>query len=113
MRLRDLVALVAILAVLALAIPAPVSAGPDDTLSQIPVPGTTTAGHRIHTDQTYVNETIRHFLRFGAGVTFANLFNLALNGVIVYCSDCTIANPCAGSGTGAIAKRLNGVWVCN
>lgn len=29
------------------------------------------------------------------------------------CSDCTIANPCAAGGTGALAKRLNGVWVCN
>lgn len=35
------------------------------------------------------------------------------NGFMTFCSDCTIANPCAGSGTGAIAKRLNGVWVCN
>jgi hypothetical protein len=35
------------------------------------------------------------------------------NGSIYYCNDCTIANPCAGSGTGALAKRLNGVWVCN
>jgi hypothetical protein len=35
------------------------------------------------------------------------------NGNIIYCSDCVIANPCTGSGTGAIAKRLNGVWVCN
>lgn len=35
------------------------------------------------------------------------------NGTVIYCSDCTIANPCAGAGTGALAKRLNGVWVCN
>ena len=35
------------------------------------------------------------------------------DGTIIYCSDCGIANPCAGAGTGAIAKRLNGVWVCN
>jgi hypothetical protein len=35
------------------------------------------------------------------------------NGTFTYCSDCTVANPCAGSGTGALAKRLNGVWVCN
>lgn len=34
-------------------------------------------------------------------------------GTIYYCSDCTIANPCAGSGNGAIAKYLNSVWVCN
>src|ERR1700719_3295564 len=35
------------------------------------------------------------------------------NGTVLSCSDCTLANPCAGSGTGAIAERLNGVWVCN
>lgn len=35
------------------------------------------------------------------------------NGTLIYCSDCTIASPCAGSGTGALAKRLNGTWVCN
>lgn len=35
------------------------------------------------------------------------------NGTVLYCNDCTIANPCAGSGTGALAKRLNGAWVCN
>lgn len=45
-------------------------------------------------------------------VAFADLGTPA-NGTLVYCSDCTIANPCAGSGTGALAKRLNGVWVCN
>jgi hypothetical protein len=35
------------------------------------------------------------------------------SGTLKYCADCTIANPCAGGGTGAIAKRLNSVWVCN
>jgi hypothetical protein len=44
--------------------------------------------------------------------TFANL-GTPTNGVFRYCPDCTIANPCAGGGTGALAKRLNGVWVCN
>jgi len=46
------------------------------------------------------------------GTTFASLGTPA-NGTLIYCSDCTIANPCAGSGTGAFAKRLNGAWVCN
>lgn len=56
--------------------------------------------------------------RAGAGefgwtaVTFSNLGTPA-NGSFAYCSDCTIANPCAGGGTGALAKRLNGAWVCN
>lgn len=44
--------------------------------------------------------------------TFATL-GAPANGTIKYCSNCKIANPCAGGGTGAIAKRLNGVWVCN
>src|SRR5207253_2473504 len=44
--------------------------------------------------------------------TFSGLGTPA-NGQFAYCSDCTIANPCAGSGSGAFAKRLNGVWVCN
>ncbi len=35
------------------------------------------------------------------------------NGTVIYCTDCTIASPCAGAGNGAIAKRLNGIWVCN
>ena len=35
------------------------------------------------------------------------------NGAVIYCSDCTVANPCASGGSGALAKRLNGAWVCN
>ena len=35
------------------------------------------------------------------------------NGTFTYCNNCTVANPCASGGTGAFAKRLNGVWVCN
>ncbi|UOF76952.1 hypothetical protein [Bacteriophage sp.] len=46
------------------------------------------------------------------GVTFANL-GAPSNGKFIYCSDCTIASPCASGGTGALAKRLNGAWVCN
>jgi hypothetical protein len=44
--------------------------------------------------------------------TFSALGNPA-NGTLVYCSDCTVASPCAAGGTGALAKRLNAVWVCN
>jgi hypothetical protein len=54
---------------------------------------------------------------YGVSITilqtpFANL-GTPINGTFYYCSDCTVANPCAGGGTGALAKRLNGVWVCN
>lgn len=48
-----------------------------------------------------------------AGTTFANLSSSAANGSFAYCSDCTVAATCASGGTGAFAKRLNGVWVCN
>jgi hypothetical protein len=46
------------------------------------------------------------------GFTFSQLGSFS-NGSRLYCSNCTIASPCAGAGTGAIAKRLAGVWVCN
>ena len=35
------------------------------------------------------------------------------DGTIIYCTDCTVASPCAAGGTGALAKRLNGAWICN
>jgi hypothetical protein len=46
------------------------------------------------------------------GYAFASL-PAATNGTFLYCSDCTIASPCASGGTGALAKRLNSTWVCN
>jgi len=47
-----------------------------------------------------------------SGVAFASLGTPA-NGSFAYCTDCTVAATCAGLGTGALAKRLAGVWVCN
>jgi hypothetical protein len=35
------------------------------------------------------------------------------NGTLFYCTDCAIDASCSSGGTGALAKRLNGVWVCN
>ncbi len=55
--------------------------------------------------------TLNAFLSL-AGIAFADLGTPA-NGTFAYCADCTVANPCAGSGTGALAKRLAGAWVCN
>ena len=52
-----------------------------------------------------------HMITLGA--TLQAALGTPANGTIAYCSDCTIANPCAGGGTGALAKRLNGAWVCN
>lgn len=47
-----------------------------------------------------------------SAVVFANL-GTPSNGTLKYCSDCTVASPCASGGTGALAKRLNSTWVCN
>jgi hypothetical protein len=52
--------------------------------------------------------------RFRPGTTtFANLGAAPSGVTFIGCSDCTIANPCAGGGTGALAKSLNSIWVCN
>lgn len=45
-------------------------------------------------------------------VTFSGLVSNG-NGTVIYCADCTKATPCAGSGPGAFAKRINGAWDCN
>lgn len=45
------------------------------------------------------------------GIAFASLPS-ADNGTLLYCTDCTRTATCAGSGTGAIAERLNGAWSC-
>ena len=52
---------------------------------------------------------------YGSAYTARTLGTLGTpaNGTVTYCSDCAIANPCTGSSTGAMAKRLNSVWVCN
>lgn len=47
-----------------------------------------------------------------APLAFADL-GTPSNGTFAYCSDCLAQASCAGSGTGAFAKRLNGAWVCN
>lgn len=47
-----------------------------------------------------------------AGRTFAQLPAAPGNGMMLFCSDCTVASPCAAAGTGALAIRLNGAWEC-
>lgn len=54
---------------------------------------------------------------FSSGILLGQSFYASLgsasNGTMIYCSDCKIASSCANNGTGAIAKMLNGSWVCN
>lgn len=73
--------------------------------------GDTTSVYRLEPAYQNSGWTFKGNARIGP-TTFGAL-GTPLNGTIIYCSDCTIANPCAGSGTGALAKRLNGIWVCN
>jgi hypothetical protein len=74
--------------------------------------GNTTDVSDAATDVSYWgNQPVASVPDRPAPVTFATL-GTPSNGSIMYCSDCVTANPCAGSGTGAIAKRLNGAWVC-
>lgn len=117
-------------------VPPPATVAPGGAFYSIPSGGgaVDVAGTRaFQVDNTGVVLTNGFTLRFSAGtggaadlvfsrvaaneygvsaVLFASLGTPA-NGTFAYCSDCTIANPCAGAGTGAFAKRLNGVWVCN
>lgn len=44
-------------------------------------------------------------------VTFATLPSLPSNGDTIVCSDCTVASPTAGGGSGALVVRIGGVWV--
>jgi hypothetical protein len=52
-------------------------------------------------------------LQLSAPVPFARLPASPADGMIVLCSNCTIANPCAAGGRGTLAKRISGIWVCN
>jgi hypothetical protein len=58
------------------------------------------------TTNTWTQESA--FLRTS---TFANL-GTAVNGSILYCSNCTQTTPCAAGGTGAVATALNAAWSC-
>jgi hypothetical protein len=68
------------------------------------IPGLTISGNS--TDDLY------NMGEYTYGATFGTL-GAPVDGTVKRCRDCTIASPCAGGGTGAIAKRLNNIWVCN
>lgn len=52
-------------------------------------------------------------VQLGQAILFASL-PASNNGTVLYCSDCTVNSaPCAGAGTGAIAKRLATAWRCD
>jgi len=56
-------------------------------------------------------------INYNGSVTYGSVAYSGLgapsNGTVVYCSDCQKATPCSGSGSGALAKRVNGSWDCD
>lgn len=88
--------------------------GPNDQeIQRFVVPGTNTTAWRVHSSGSVMNLTLAHGAIMFGGRMFSDLPRVIRNGAIIYCINCTIANPCDSGGTGAIAKRLNNVWVCN
>ncbi|HZS09516.1 MAG TPA: hypothetical protein VFD58_32095 [Blastocatellia bacterium] len=73
------------------------------------------SNHPVHIQVNHA-DAIKFLTTLGqfslTAVLFANLGTPA-DGTFAYCSDCVVNATCAGSGTGAFAKRLNGAWVCN
>lgn len=65
----------------------------------------------LATSPTLITPTISGVLQLGT-VAFASLPS-PTNGMLIYCSDCTKATPCAGAGGGAFAKRIGGAWDCD
>jgi len=74
--------------------------------------GTATLGVLSARSTARVNaQTSSSFTVFGGG-DFLSLGNPP-NGAVSYCSNCRVANPCVAGGAGALAKRINGTWICN
>jgi hypothetical protein len=70
----------------------------------------TTAGATIVAG--LVSTAINQITEGTPGTYFTSLDASTPNGTVYYCPDCAVGATCAGAGTGAIAKRLNGAWVC-
>ena len=70
--------------------------------------------HAQNTTQPQTNNYISSLSYSSTGVTFANLTLTPpqTNGTLVYCTDCQQTTTCAGSGSGAYAKMVAGVWKC-
>lgn len=68
--------------------------------------------HPVVIDRFGIQATAGFGMRF-EGILQVNLPNLAINGMITYCTDCTELDPCTGGGAGAFAQRIAARWKCN
>jgi hypothetical protein len=50
-------------------------------------------------------------LLYTMGILYANL-GTPPDGTMTFCPDCAVGSTCTGSGTGSLAIRIGGVWVC-
>jgi hypothetical protein len=58
-----------------------------------------------------------HVIRRGVGLygltpVIATGLSAVTDATVAICTDCVTGSPCAGGGSGALAIRLGGVWVC-
>lgn len=66
----------------------------------------------IQRTATDITDMTAAIIQMGDPLTFAVL-GVRPNSSVFFCSDCTKATPCAGTGNGALAKRINGAWDCD
>jgi hypothetical protein len=61
-----------------------------------------------------INDRFSGAQRMAPAIATASFANLPAeqDGMLIYCTDCKLASPCAGSGTGAWALGTRGQWSC-
>jgi hypothetical protein len=73
--------------------------------------GNAVIGGAVTSNQLTISGGSFPVINFG-GATLASL-GVAVEGIMVYCSDCTVATPCTGAGMGAWAFGVSGgSWNC-
>ena len=62
-----------------------------------------------------INDRFSGAQRMAPAIATASFANLPgeQDGMMIYCPDCKLASPCAGSGTGAWALGTRGQWSCS
>jgi len=73
------------------------------------------AGQRLTLRPSLADDGVSSFQGvryFSEGVAFANLGTPPNAGVWVWCTNCTVASPCSGSGGGAFAFYNGSAWNC-
>jgi hypothetical protein len=74
-------------------------------------------GYGGYSFKTQAGSSATVAINYNGSVTYGSVDYSALgtpaNGTVVYCPTCQQTSTCAGGGTGALAKRINGAWQCN